>query len=104
MKTVQVKSFTNANGKEVVYQVQQKATGRSMDKMSVDEIRKIPEIHKQNFIKDVDELESLGGVIDPSKMSNFFYDPAKGIQIIDLGGINTTRTKKDVIIKHVLKK
>jgi len=73
MKTVQVASFIDSEGKEVVYQIQQKATGTPLKNMSIDAMAKglnpfanIPEIHRTNFKN--------------------LYDPSNGIQFIDLGG------------------
>jgi len=82
MKTVQVKSFIDSEGKEVVYQIQQKATGTPLKNISIDDI---PEIHRTNFKKDLEELHKNKINIDSNK-ENFLYDPNKGIQFIDLGG------------------
>jgi len=86
MKTVEVKSFIDSKGKEVVYQIQQKAIGKPMDQLTKAEIEKIPKIHRENFKKDLEELYKNNIGVDP-KISNFIYDPSKGIQFIDLGGI-----------------
>ena len=102
MKTVQVKSFVDSEGKEIVYQVQQKATGIGMDKMTADQIKKIPQKHKLNFENDVRELENAKISIDPSKRSNFVYDPNKGIQFIDLGGVTNIRSNTDDVINAIL--
>jgi len=104
MKTVQVRSFINSEGKEVVYQVQQKATGRPMNKLTKTEIEKIPEIHKINFKKDLEELYRNNVFVDPNP-ENFLYDPNKGIQFIDLGGIQKYKhTSAEKILDVLLKK
>lgn len=105
MRTVQIKSIPDNAGKDVIYFVQQKAVGTTMDKMSIDQIRRIPKQHIDNFRKDLNELRSIGMTVDPSKMSNFVYDANKGIQLIDLGiGDYLNRVGKiDEVINHVLK-
>ena len=105
-KTVQVKNMTDKSGKESIYIVQQKSVGRPMSDMSVDEIRKIPDIHKKNFEKDLIELKNIGVTVDPSKMNNFIYNPNKGIQLIDLnvGDYLSMPGKLEHTIKHVLKR
>ena len=74
--------------------------------MSVDEIRKIPDIHKKNFEKDLIELKNIGVTVDPSKMNNFIYNPSKGIQLIDLnvGNYLSEPGRLQHTINHVLKR
>lgn len=105
-KTVQIKNLPDPNGKEYVYIVQQKADGKPMSQMSVDEIKKIPEIHVKNFEKDLNELKNIGIDVDPSKMDNFIYNPNKGIQLIDLnvGNYLSQPGRIEHTIKHVLKR
>lgn len=80
-KTVQVKNF---DGK--VYQVQQKATGTPISKMTEGELKNIPKKHIDSFWKDKKELDNLGLSIDISGgKSNIIYDKNKGFQFIDLG-------------------
>jgi len=105
MKTVEVKSFIDSKGKEVVYQIQQKAIGKPMDQLTKAELEKIPKIHIENFKKDLEELYRNNIVVDP-KVSNFIYDPSKGIQFIDLGGIrkyNKTQDSAEGILDMMLK-
>jgi hypothetical protein len=105
-KTVQVKNMTDKSGKESIYIVQKKSVGKPMSDMSVDEIRKIPDIHKKNFEKDLIELKNIGVTVDPSKMNNFIYNPNKGIQLIDLnvGGYLSMPGKLEHTMNHVLKR
>jgi hypothetical protein len=105
-KTVQVKNMVDKSGKESIYIVQQKSVGRPMSDMSIDEIRKIPDIHRKNFEKDLIELKNIGVTVDPSKMNNFIYDPSKGIQLIDLnvGSYLSEPGRLQHTINHVLKK
>jgi hypothetical protein len=80
-KTLQVKEI---DGK--VYQVQNKATGTPITKLSETDFQNMPKEHIDNFWKDKAELDNLGLSIDISGgKSNVFYDPKKGFQIIDLG-------------------
>lgn len=80
-KTLQVKEI---DGK--VYQVQEKASGTPITKMSETELRDVPQEHVDNFWKDKAELDELGLSIDVSgEKSNIFYDRNKGFQFIDLG-------------------
>jgi hypothetical protein len=105
-KTVQVKNMVDKSGKESIYIVQQKSVGRPMSDMSIDEIRKIPDIHRKNFEKDLIELKNIGVTVDPSKMNNFIYDPSKGIQLIDLnvGSYLSEPGRLQHTINHILKK
>lgn len=91
-KTLQVKEF---DGK--VYQVQDRATGKSIADLSEQEFKNIPEEHITNFWKDKAELDDLGLTIDVSgKKANILYDQKKGFQIIDLG-IGESTINKDII-------
>jgi hypothetical protein len=105
MKTVEVKSFIDSKGKEIVYQIQQKATGKPMDRLTKAEIEQIPKEHLTNFKKDLEELYRNNVYVDPSKRSNFIYDPSKGIQFIDLGGIRKYKqTSAEEILDVLLQK
>lgn len=105
MKTVEVKSFIDSKGKEVVYQIQQKAIGKPMDQLTKAELEKIPKEHLTNFKKDLEELYRNNIFVDPSKKSNFIYDPSKGIQFVDLGGIRKYKhTSAEEILDVLLKK
>jgi hypothetical protein len=84
MKTVEVKSFIDSQGKEIVYQVQEKGTGKPFSDMKRKELINIPKIHRTNFIDDVRELYRNNVFIDANPQ-NFLYDPNKGIQFVDLG-------------------
>jgi len=105
MKLVQVISFPDATGKEIVYQVHQKATGTPLDKI-IKSNTKIPIKHKENFKKDLEELYRNNVFVDENP-ENFLYDPNKGIQFIDLGRnealrtIETPRHKPDDVVKRV---
>ena len=105
IKTVEVKSFINSKGQEIVYQVQQKAIGKPMDQLTKAELEKIPKEHLTNFKKDLEELYRNNIFVDPSKKSNFIYDPSKGIQFVDLGGIRKYKhTSAEEILDVLLKK
>lgn len=105
-KTVQVKNMPEADGTQSLYIVQQKAVGKPMSDMSVEEIRKIPQTQIKNFEKDLNELKNLGVTVDPSKMNNFIYNPDKGIQLIDLnvGNYLSQPGRIEHTINHVLRR
>ena len=103
MKTVQVKSFLDSKGNETVYLVQQKAIGKSMEKMTKEEIHRIPSNHIKNFENDLQELYNKKVQIDP-KRSNFIYDPQKGIQFVDLLGINSSVMRPESVMRNVLRR
>jgi hypothetical protein len=103
MKTVQVKSFRDLKGNETVYLVQQKAIGKSMEKMTKEEIKAIPSNHIKNFENDLQELYSKKIQLDP-KRSNFIYDPQKGIQFVDLLGINSSVMTPESVMRNVLRR
>jgi len=105
MKTIEVKSFIDSQGKEIVYQVQQKATGRPL--ISISGYDRLPKIHRENFKKDLEELYKNNVFVDPNA-ENFLYDPNKGIQFVDLGrnpnfrdGMMTPIFKPEDLIKRV---
>ncbi len=62
----------------------ERAYGVEMDKIPLEEIVDIPQEQFDQFVKRVALIESNGLMIDPSKSSNFFYDPEKGFSFIDL--------------------
>lgn len=66
------------------YQIMERAEGKEMDKIPLEEIIHIPQYHFDDFVKKVSLIESHWLMIDPSKSSNFFYDPKKGFSLIDL--------------------
>ena len=69
---------------EATFKIMEKAKGIQLDKLSQDQIADIPQEHFNNFAKDIARLDELGLQFDPSKNSNFFYDPQIGFSIIDI--------------------
>jgi hypothetical protein len=67
------------------YQILDRANGKQMDELSPEYIRSIPQQHFDEFVRRAHMIESCGLKIDPSKSSNFFYDPDIGFSFIDLG-------------------
>lgn len=67
------------------YQVLARAQGAQMDELNPEYIEKIPQQHFDEFVRRVNLIESSWLKIDPSKSSNFFYDPEIGFSFIDLG-------------------
>jgi len=95
-KTVQVKEI---NGK--VYQVQERASGTPITKMSEAELKSVPQEHIENFWSDKAELDQLGLSVDVSGgKSNIFYDNKKGFQFIDLG---ISKSPENNVITEVYK-
>ena len=95
-KTLQVKEI---DGK--VYQVQEKATGTPITKLSSEDYKNIPKQHIDNFWKDKTELDKLGLSIDISGgKSNVFYNKNKGFQFIDLG---IGKNESNKVISETLK-
>jgi hypothetical protein len=95
-KTLQVKEI---DGK--VYQVQEKATGTPITKLSIEDYKNIPKQHIDNFWKDKTELDKLGLSIDISGgKSNVFYNKNKGFQFIDLG---IGKNESNKVISETLK-
>lgn len=66
------------------YQILDRAKGIQMDELSPEYIESIPQQHFDEFVKRAHMIESGGLKIDPSKSSNFFYDPDMGFSFIDL--------------------
>lgn len=80
-KTLQV---TKLDG--YVYQVQQRAYGQSLTKLTTQEKNIIPQQHLEQFWNAIDEMRELWISLDISwGKSNVFYDQKYGFSIIDLG-------------------
>jgi hypothetical protein len=61
-----------------------KASGVGAENLTDDMINKIPQQHWDNLLKDIKELSNKGIQTDLTKRSNFFYDPKKGFQLLDI--------------------
>lgn len=69
-----------------VYQVQQRAYGQSLTKLTTQEKNIIPQQHLEQFWNAIDEMRQLWLSLDISwGKSNVFYDQKYGFSIIDLG-------------------
>lgn len=66
--------------------IMNKASGVGAEKLTDDVINKIPQNHWDNLLKDIQELSNRGIQTDLTKRSNFFYDPKKGFQLLDIEG------------------
>jgi hypothetical protein len=66
------------------YQIMERVTGTQVDLLSIDILENIPQEHYNQFVQDLHTLNDIGLMIDPSKRSNFFYDPDRGFCFIDL--------------------
>jgi len=66
--------------------IMDKATGTGAEKLSDDQIDKIPQEHWDRFLEDIKALSGKGIQTDLTKRSNFFYDSSKGFQFLDIEG------------------
>ena len=80
MRTVQVGEDNLGR----THQVQQRASGVTLDKLTQEQIDQIPLDHYKQLEADLNYLRERNIGIDPSKGDNFFYDKDKGFQFIDL--------------------
>lgn len=67
------------------YKIMERSPGKSVEKLSLEEIKNIPQEHYDNYVRDLKELETVGLQVDPSKASNVFYDKETWFHFIDLG-------------------
>jgi hypothetical protein len=66
--------------------IMDKATGTGAEKLSDDQIDKIPQEHWDRFLEDIKALSGKGVQTDLTKRSNLFYDFSKGFQFLDIEG------------------
>ena len=66
--------------------IMDKATGTGAEKLSDDQIDKIPQEHWDRFLEDIKALSGKGIQTDLTKRSNLFYDSSKGFQFLDIEG------------------
>lgn len=72
-----------------------------LDKIEYSELEKIPQIHYDNLVKNISELNDKWVCVDPSKSSNFFYNDENGFILIDLS-TGTNKITKDMIRAIIL--
>lgn len=83
------------------YLIMERAKWRQMDILSIEEIENIPQEHFDMFINHIHELEKAWLCIDPSKRSNFFYEPNIGFIFIDLS-IGKNQLSPEVLEQNIL--